>query len=145
MANSGETKCINFVVENDGSLLRVICDTLVQIDITDRTILIPTLCQDFCREYDIHYILNATKLIKNSIVGKKLSLIKRRVDEYEEVENILEDINKNSCINVSKIMDQIDCLKKSLNEFNQLLKDLNSKYEDSVHLLHNLNDVQGSD
>jgi len=116
------------------SLLSTIRETLVLIDSTQQEVLIPTLLQDNYQEYDVRTILNTANLIKAVIIGKRVSSIEIKDENYNTTNTFTVD-GDNIGSHFSDIINEICSLKKSLNQFKALLSDLKDKYEESVQSL----------
>jgi hypothetical protein len=57
--NSKELKSFEKSKTIDESLISVIIETIESIDSTQKEVLIPTLLQDYCQEFDVNSILKS--------------------------------------------------------------------------------------
>jgi hypothetical protein len=133
--NSKELKGFEKIKTIDESLISVIIETIVSLDSIQKEVLIPTLLQDYCQEFDVNSILKSANLIKNAIIGKELPSIEFKQNYCFKTTNIFSTDGDRIESDASTIINQINALKNSLNQFKVLLDDLKVKYEESVNLL----------
>jgi hypothetical protein len=72
--NSKELKSFEKIKTINESLISVFIETIVSIDSTQKEVLIPTLLQDYCQEFDVNSILKSANLIKKMQSLKKSCL-----------------------------------------------------------------------
>jgi hypothetical protein len=133
--NSKELKSFEKIKTIDESLISVIIETIVSIDSTQKEVLIPTLLQDYCQGFDVNSILKSANLIKNAIIGKELPSIDLKKNYCYKTTNIFSTDGDRIGSDASAIINQINALNISLNQFKVLLNDLKVKYEESVNSL----------
>jgi hypothetical protein len=133
--NSKELKSFDKIKTIDESLISVIIETIVSIDSIQEEVVIPTLLQDYCQEFDVNSILKFANLIKDAIFGIELPSSEFKQNYCFKTTNIFSTDEDRIESDALAIINQINAIKNSLNQFKVLLNDLKVKYEESVNSL----------